>query len=146
MSRIEIPNSLAELRRINRDAYDWYLDLALPTIEQMIQDHSWVFANEYPGLELLLQDGSPWPFLMGFATEANSQFQVTISGYNRSLRPIKGEELPALKNYCHSLEKTQIEGKKIQIMHPVIGLATEYTDPLTIQFPIEPVMKSWIYQ
>lgn len=146
MTRLEIPDSLSELRRINYEAYDWYLGSLIPAIDQLIRDNSWALASENPGLELLLQDGSPWPFLLGYATQPNSQFQVVIAGYALNLRPIKGEDMGALNLSCHKMAKTKVEGRSFQIQHPRVGINTEDLDPLTVQYDIEPMMKSWLYQ
>lgn len=144
MKRIEIPNSLNSLRRINGDAYVWYLHSVLPAIDELTLTMGDTLQYENPGLELMLQESSPWPFLLGFAIEQGSQFRVKVAGEELSLRPINESDIATLKRTCHSIEKTTFDGRKISISHPRIGIAASQS-PLTVRFPVVPQMKSWIF-
>lgn len=146
MAKLEIPKSLGHLRRINADAYNWYMDSVLPTLDK-IADRPILDGNgeEIIGLELFLQEVSPWPYLLALATESNSQYRVNIAGRRLNLRPIKATDFEDINNVCQRIRSTPIEERKVLISHPRLGLH-DGQSILTYQYAIEPEMRSWIYQ
>lgn len=145
MSRhLEVPDSIFALRRIYPDIYNWFSEIALPTVKQIIDSANPSLEKEIAGLQLMLLDETmAWPILTGFATECNSQFPVKIAGNPLTLKPLKDKDIVLIRKTNDKINRTKIQGKNLRLTPLQIGLYTNLKDPLTVQSSLIPQIRSW---
>ena len=146
-SRIEVPDSIYELKRTGHQVYAWFTEIAIPAMDQIIEHTNTTLSQgNHPELRLeLLQDTSPWPSLIGFAIEESSQFPIILRQKTLSLKPLKKELVATIHVTTKTISQTRIEQKPILLTNPRVGISTAEGLPLILQYDLEPSIKAWNY-
>ncbi|MFH2085359.1 MAG: hypothetical protein ABII21_01000 [bacterium] len=146
ISRFETPSCHAALKnQMHSEISTWFGEIAIPAVDILIEQYNQRLNTNpnTPGLQLSLERTSrPWPRITGFALEQNSQFPITVAGRDFTLRPLKSEDLSIVNATIKTIGRTRIEGKPVLLTPPENGIQIG-SNLLTIQFSIQPHMKSW---